>query len=212
MTHNKNKSTHFIIHLCKMSYSLGVLANHFLVADFVFISQCSSKIKKSKSKKLKKYFECRKKLFPKQYNYFNTFDSKMFEKKKTLKTNMLTFYSKYCKINHCKPTLENFFDQHFSKKEMYSFIWLSLHSSCHYLPSTIKSKNVIDNYFESLRDLLECPKCRKHFKKQLKDEMNYESRETIYWCMFKTHNNVNKRNNKPLMKKTEYKHLYQNVL
>jgi len=194
-----------------MTYSMEVLCNHFLVADFVFVSQCSSKLKKTKSNLLKKYFECRKKLFPHYYNSLDTTDPKMFKKKKSIKSGLISFYSSYCKKNQCKHSLETFFDQQFSKKEMYSFIWYSLHCTCHFLSKNY-NRIVLAQYFESVRMLLQCPKCRKHFKSELKDQMNSENREDVYWSMFRIHNSVNKRNDKPLMKKSEYKYMYKSVL
>lgn len=195
------------------SYALETLNDHLVISDFVFIVQTYANYpRKTRKQQLKKYFSTKKKLFPEVYENFPDQNERIYKNKERMKKTMIHFYQDYCNKKKQAPRLLDFFDKKFTKYELYSFIWYTLHASCHLIDESKIKKKTLKKYFECIRVLLICSKCRKHFENELENHMKYNDRESIYWSMFNIHNHVNDRKKKKKMTKTHYSDLYKLVL
>lgn len=84
-----------------------------------------------------------------------------------------------------------------------SHAWTFMHSITFNYPQnpTQKDKERTHNFFHSLKYILPCADCRKHYKKTIEQDMpiepHLESRETLSKWLVDFHNNVNERLGKP---------------
>jgi hypothetical protein len=83
-------------------------------------------------------------------------------------------------------------------KEAWKFIhWVAL---TYPLEPTNQDKKNYLKFFESLQDVLPCPICADHFKKNMKDHpINLESNKALFNWTVDMHNIVNKQNGKNVL-------------
>ena len=72
--------------------------------------------------------------------------------------------------------------------------WVFLHSISFQYPEkpTQKDKLIYKNFFESIQDILPCPKCKAHYSENIKKyPIQLNSRLHLIKWLIKIHNNVN---------------------
>lgn len=89
--------------------------------------------------------------------------------------------------------------------------WTFLHAVSYTMPNkpTSAQRKQYNAFFERVGDVLPCPKCSKHYKNFWnKSKPDCSSKEkTINW-LIDLHNDVNKRNGKPVMDRKEVDEMY----
>jgi hypothetical protein len=98
-------------------------------------------------------------------------------------------------------------------------LWIFLHTLTFNYPSnpTWTEKKIMNDYLTQLQYVLPCIHCRSHYKDYLLNEPpKLESRSEFVVWMIQLHNDVNKRNNKPLWSVDKvvefYKKFYDNTI
>jgi len=98
-------------------------------------------------------------------------------------------------------------------------LWVFLHTLTFNYPSnpTWTEKKIMNDYLTQLQYVLPCIHCRSHYKDYLLNEPpKLESRSEFVVWMIQLHNDVNKRNNKPLWSVDKviefYKKFYDNTI
>lgn len=98
-------------------------------------------------------------------------------------------------------------------------LWIFLHTLSFNYPSnpTWTEKKIMNDYLTQLQYVLPCIHCRKHYKDYLlNDPPKLESRSEFIVWMIQLHNDVNKRNHKPLWSVDKvvdfYKKIYANTI
>ena len=89
--------------------------------------------------------------------------------------------------------------------------WLFLHSITFQYPEnpTEQDKNNYKLFFDSLKNVLPCPKCREHYMKNIQiSPINLESRGSLIQWLIELHNSVNRGNSKKEYSYDEVKDLY----
>ena len=67
------------------------------------------------------------------------------------------------------------------------------------------------HFFNSLQNILPCPKCREHYQKNIQDlPIQLNSRDELIQWLINIHNNVNKLNNKDILSYEDVKKVYLN--
>lgn len=91
--------------------------------------------------------------------------------------------------------------------------WLFLHSVTFQYPDepTMMDKENYKQFFNSLQNILPCPKCREHYIKNIQDfPIQLNSRDELIQWMITIHNGVNKSNNKDIISYEDVKKIYLN--
>ena len=91
--------------------------------------------------------------------------------------------------------------------------WLFLHSVTFQYPEepTMEDKENYKQFFNSLQNILPCPKCRDHYQKNIQDlPIQLNSRDELIQWLINIHNNVNKSNNKDILSYEDVKKIYLN--
>ena len=91
--------------------------------------------------------------------------------------------------------------------------WLFLHSVTFQYPEepTMADKENYKRFFNSLQNILPCPKCREHYQKNIQDlPIQLNSRDELIQWLINIHNNVNKLNNKDILSYEDVKKVYLN--
>jgi hypothetical protein len=89
--------------------------------------------------------------------------------------------------------------------------WLFLHSISFQYPENPEQKDKTNYrlFFESLQNILPCPKCQKHYQENiLKNPINLNSRNELIQWVIDIHNSVNKLNGKKEYSLDDVKKLY----
>ena len=91
--------------------------------------------------------------------------------------------------------------------------WLFLHSITFQYPEepTMADKENYKQFFNSLQNILPCPKCRDHYQKNIQDfPIQLNSRDELIQWLINIHNNVNQSNNKGILSYEDVKKVYLN--
>tara|TARA_B100000700_G_C14935924_1_gene804277 strand:- start:375 stop:788 length:414 start_codon:yes stop_codon:yes gene_type:complete len=91
--------------------------------------------------------------------------------------------------------------------------WLFLHSVTFQYPEepTMADKENYKHFFNSLQNILPCPKCREHYQKNIQEfPIQLNSRDELIQWLINIHNNVNKLNNKDILSYEDVKKVYLN--
>ena len=94
--------------------------------------------------------------------------------------------------------------------------WYFLHSITLAYPDnpTENDKTIYKNFFESLKDILPCDKCRVHFNQTLMTypiENHLQNKESLFKWLVDVHNRVNIDNDKREYTYDEITELYENM-
>ena len=90
--------------------------------------------------------------------------------------------------------------------------WLFMHSISFQYPEnpTDKDKHNYKFFFESLQNTLPCPRCREHYKENLKENpIQLNSRNDLIQWVIDIHNSVNEKNSKKIYSRDEVEDLYK---
>ena len=91
--------------------------------------------------------------------------------------------------------------------------WLFLHAVTFQYPEepTMVDKKNYKQFFNSLQNILPCPKCREHYQENIKEiPIQLNSRDELIQWLINIHNNVNKSNNKDILSYEDVKKIYLN--
>ena len=91
--------------------------------------------------------------------------------------------------------------------------WLFLHAVTFQYPEepTMVDKKNYKQFFNSLQNILPCPKCREHYQENIKEiPIQLNSRDELIQWLINIHNNVNKLNNKDILSYEDVKKVYLN--
>ena len=91
--------------------------------------------------------------------------------------------------------------------------WTFLHTITFNYPNNPSEKDKQNYYtfFDSLKDVLPCEKCKKHYKENSKDlKSNLNSRDDLVKWLIDIHNDVNIKNNKSVWSYADVYNKYQN--
>lgn len=92
--------------------------------------------------------------------------------------------------------------------------WTFLHTITLNYPEypTKQQKEIYENFFYLLGDVLPCEKCSTHYKENIKElPINLESKETLTKWLFDIHNKVNESKGKSLYKYDDFITKYTNM-
>lgn len=92
--------------------------------------------------------------------------------------------------------------------------WTFLHTITLNYPEnpTEEDKKVYGDFFKSLEDILPCSVCRKHYKKNIKENpINLESNEGLTKWLVDIHNKVNEYNGKKLFSYDSFINKYSDM-
>ena len=87
----------------------------------------------------------------------------------------------------------------------YKAFWKLLHLLAYQYPMdpSPKHKEIAFDTFSQVEQYLTCDKCVKHWKHYMKT-IDIQNKETLMLWLYNVHNDINKKNNKPLKDKMEF--------
>jgi len=92
--------------------------------------------------------------------------------------------------------------------------WVFLHSITFQYPEnpTDLDKQKYYTFFNSLKNVLPCPKCKEHYASNfLTTQINLESRTSLIEWLIDLHNEINRMNGKKILSYDEVYHIYNEI-